>query len=235
MGHIAVEKGQSSTPQSCYMCGGRATSREHVPPKCFFPGKNELPSSRDYRVRLITVPSCDRHNITKSGDDQYLLMVIISHWQNNSVAYEHFSRNVLRAIARRPALRQVYMREYIPVVVDGRPSAKFTIDRERFDRSVACIASAIHFHHYHEHWSEDIHIESSALVALNGVNLAQRDAVLKALDIVAAGHLGGQPWRGDNPEIFRYRIHREALRSRLLVEMVFYDGCKVYAHSLGGM
>ena len=204
-----------------------------MPPKCFFPSKDELPSGQDYRVNLITVPSCDRHNIAKSGDDQYLLMVIISHWQNNLVSYQHFARSVITAIARRPALRQVYMGEYIPVIVDGRPSAKFTIDRARFDRSVACIASALHFYNYHERWGEHIRVESSALLALNGGNLPQRNSVLKALDIVTADQLSGQPWRGANPEISRYRIDREPLRAWLLVEMVFYDGCRVLAQSLG--
>jgi hypothetical protein len=42
----------------CYYCGERATTREHVPPKGFFPRKANLQPK--------TVPSCTKHNNAKS-------------------------------------------------------------------------------------------------------------------------------------------------------------------------
>jgi hypothetical protein len=42
------------------------TSREHVPPRAFFRGFSVIP---------ITVPSCDKHNLSKSNDDQAMLSV----------------------------------------------------------------------------------------------------------------------------------------------------------------
>src|SRR5580693_278477 len=50
---------------SCYACDTPKTSMEHAPPISFFP-KNP-----NYRKDLIKVPSCDRHNSQKSGDDEY--------------------------------------------------------------------------------------------------------------------------------------------------------------------
>jgi len=214
------------------MCQRPATSREHIPPKCFFPGKGELPLGRDCRINLITVPSCDLHNISKSGDDQYVLMVIVSHWQNNAVAYQHFSSKVLRAIARRPALRQFYIGEFVPAIVGGKPTAAFTIDRQRFDRSMARIASGLYFDEYGQQWRQELSVESPALLALGGVNREQRSEVLQALHVIPARHLGGDPWRGDNPEIFQYRIYRDILANVLLVQMLFYEGFLAYAWSL---
>jgi hypothetical protein len=51
----------------CYFCGDKATSKEHVPPKSFFPEESKC------RLNLITVPSCDKHNNEKSETDEYIL------------------------------------------------------------------------------------------------------------------------------------------------------------------
>ena len=56
--------------RKCYVCGREATSREHVPPRCFFPDDNR------YRKQLITVRSCTEHNEDTSLDDEYVRNVI---------------------------------------------------------------------------------------------------------------------------------------------------------------
>lgn len=52
---------------SCYYpgCEEKAMTKEHIPPKSFFP--------KDQRVQLLTVRSCPKHNNSKSGDDLYVL------------------------------------------------------------------------------------------------------------------------------------------------------------------
>lgn len=59
----------------CYWCGKLATSKEHVPPKCLFPEFKDTKDVYDnsFRHNLITVPSCDEHNLVKSRDDEYLM------------------------------------------------------------------------------------------------------------------------------------------------------------------
>jgi hypothetical protein len=57
------------------MCDSLATSSEHVPPKCFFPEKKDLPREVDLRKNLFKVPSCDAHNSQKSHDDEYFFYV----------------------------------------------------------------------------------------------------------------------------------------------------------------
>jgi hypothetical protein len=44
----------------CYRCESIATSREHVPPRNLFPEARET-ECVDFRINLITVPSCDAH------------------------------------------------------------------------------------------------------------------------------------------------------------------------------
>ena len=56
------------------MCDSSARSREHVPPRNLFPEAHES-GGVDYRINLITVPSCDAHNSAKSKDDEFLMLV----------------------------------------------------------------------------------------------------------------------------------------------------------------
>src|SRR5437588_3137057 len=50
---------------SCYCCDRPKTSREHVPPLCFFPDEKDKKGAPKYRKNLIRVPSCDQHNMHK--------------------------------------------------------------------------------------------------------------------------------------------------------------------------
>lgn len=49
---------------SCYACDQPATTKEHAPPKSFFP--------QGRRGSLITVPSCSIHNCDNSPDVEYV-------------------------------------------------------------------------------------------------------------------------------------------------------------------
>jgi len=71
--------------ETCYMCSGKATGKEHAPPRCVFPEKKDSSPGVDYRRNLIRVPSCDAHNTAKSQDDEYLAFVLATHFANNAV------------------------------------------------------------------------------------------------------------------------------------------------------
>src|SRR5689334_3078766 len=90
---------------TCYMCDSVATSREHAPPRCFFP---ILKQGVDLRKNLITVPSCDNHNSQKSKDDEYLRTVILMSVGNNGAAHTLVNEKLLRAVARRPNTYQLF-------------------------------------------------------------------------------------------------------------------------------
>lgn len=85
----------------CYLCGEKATTKEHVPPKCLFPEKKDINSNIDYRKNLITVPSCETHNNSYSKDDEFLMVCLAGLLGNNSVGYEHQKGKVTRALKRR--------------------------------------------------------------------------------------------------------------------------------------
>src|ERR1044071_8771158 len=65
---------------SCYMCDAPATTREHVPPSCFFPA--------GYRTDLWTVPACRSHNQDNSPDVEYTRSIIALDGTTNQIARE---------------------------------------------------------------------------------------------------------------------------------------------------
>ncbi len=84
---------------NCYFCGEIATGIEHVPPKCLFPEAKDA-FGVDYRKNLITVPSCDKHNLGKSRDDEFLMASITPVVGNNQTAFVQTKTKLLRAFNR---------------------------------------------------------------------------------------------------------------------------------------
>jgi hypothetical protein len=84
------------------MCESIATSVEHAPPKCIFPEAKDTLSGEDYRKNLITVPSCDAHNLARSKDDEYLLHVLAASITSNNVGLNQFLTKSRRAFDESP-------------------------------------------------------------------------------------------------------------------------------------
>lgn len=104
------------------MCQDLATSREHVPPRCLFPESKDVATGKDYRQKLLTVPSCDQHNSHKSNDDQFLLLILLLHFKNNEVGRNHFAGKLIRTLERRTSLLGVLSDE-MDVTVNGSESS----------------------------------------------------------------------------------------------------------------
>src|SRR6266850_2946355 len=106
----------------CYCCEQLGTTDEHVPPKCLFPERKDLPAGIDLRRNLITVPSCPTHNLEKSGDDEYLMYVLTMNLPAEKIAEYHFSTKVLRGINRRPLLINRILAKTSPVTIHDTES-----------------------------------------------------------------------------------------------------------------
>lgn len=68
--------------ETCYMCDRVATTREHAPPRSFFP--------RDRRVNVIKVPSCTTHNNDNHLDVEYARNLIASDIHVNAIGLAMF-------------------------------------------------------------------------------------------------------------------------------------------------
>ena len=214
-------------PATCYMCERNYVSKEHVPPKSFFPEKGELDSGLDYRKNLITVPSCEFHNLEKSDDDQYLLFVVVSSFRASDVAQKLFSKKIIRAIKRRPSLGSFY-RDNFKVEIGGKETMGYRVDRNRFDDTISKLVSALYFYTYKEKWVDRFFVFSPEIYSTNS-NAAEVNSTMIDLEKKTGMHMKNQEFLGSNPAVFRYKIMRR--ENYVLARMLFYQGVVINAFS----
>ena len=213
---------------TCYMCERPATSKEHVPPDCFFPSQRDLPDMPNLRRNLITVPSCDEHNLKKSGDDEYLLAILLAHHENNPIAERMFNAKVINgALERRPHLARTHFRGLSPVLLGDSLGGRFFVDQPRFNTAMERIARGIYFYHYKKHNPLPCKILSPALTSVNSPRSSEVNAALQQWRRYSQPALAGVRRYGDNPSVFYYcALQREDAREAA-IHLVFYEGVTV--------
>lgn len=210
------------------MCEKLACGREHVPPKCLFPQKTDIPNGKDYQRNLITVPSCNEHNLAKSKDDEYIAYVIAAHFRSNDIAQEFVPDKLERAFKRRQSLIGIFANNE-PIGVGDEIIPAFHIDRYRFDNAMINIARGIHFHHFTEKYLGEVSIISSAFFELHGDDAKRTNSLLQRWAVQSTRLLNGYPKLGANPEIFYYQVVDTPGRPDKALRLVFYDGFVVDA------
>jgi hypothetical protein len=208
------------------MCERKSTSREHVPPKCFFPKSKDSLSSKDLRINLITVPSCDDHNNKKSGDDLYLLHIIAMAYKNNQEGLNLFKNRIRKTAESHPHLLKSFFADFEKAFAKNQVSLAIEIEMKRFETGMTWIAHAIYFHHFKTKWQESIEIKSPSLRYLSETpNYIDRNTALADAEKYDAG---AQKY-GKNQDIFFYQFIDGSHPDHKLVRMVFYQGFVVLA------
>ncbi|MFH2034848.1 MAG: hypothetical protein ABIJ45_00465, partial [Candidatus Zixiibacteriota bacterium] len=205
------------------------TLKEHVPPKCFFPEHKDLLNDVDFRRNLITVHSCDEHNLRKSKDDEYLLFIIVSHFENNKNAYDHIKTKILRAIKRIPQLFSFFSNEAQRIVLGGQKTVRFQINRNRFDSELIKIAKGIYYNHFKEKLEKNLFIISPSLYDFDKKDSGELNNLQQYAYLCTEIFFTKANKFGENPDIFYYNIFRDLTRDFFLINMVFYGGFKVIA------
>jgi hypothetical protein len=120
---------------TCYYqgCAHRGTTKEHIPPKAFFP--------KDQRNQLLTVPSCELHNNAKSTDDIYVLAHICLNSSPSNKSRDVFRERVVPQLAyNREALRKTLVADSVP---QGSGAVSYKVDTTRFDRFFSALSFGI--------------------------------------------------------------------------------------------
>lgn len=217
------------TMQTCYMCDKPATSKEHIPPKCLFTKKKDIPKGSDYRKDLISVPSCDEHNSQKSKDDEYLLLVIGMHYENNLDAQRHFAHSIKRALSRNPKLFGIY-KNLRPVNAGQNIGAFFEVDKLRFENELRKIIRGLYFHIYKEKWLGEVRLMNNGLKMRNYehfLDSAEYNAILIHGFQQVRQFMSKHKKYGANPNIFYYQ--HEVTEGMEVLRLVFYEGFEVVA------
>ena len=224
----AVRRPEGMVPSSCYMCSLAPTSREHAPPRCFFPEPGSF--GKDLRKNLITVPSCDLHNSEKCKDDEFLRAVVLLASAENSTAAQHqFFQKLLSAAKRMPHVHKAFLEAREPV--RGGSGRVLQFDRKRLNVCLDRLVRALYFHEFGRSWPLPI-----LIVSPNIFGTVEDDAPVphqptaKVVEVTRS-YLAPAPIRGENPEVFRYRLRTEGEASAMACAVQFYELFEVFAYS----
>lgn len=210
---------------TCYMCDAEESSREHAPPKCFFPERDSF--GRDLRKNLISVPSCDKHNTVKSRDDEWLRAVITLLAGKNEAGWHQFLHKTLRAVRRRPDAYRSFFSDKGPV---RSPAGRaLQIDRPRLDLCCDRMARALIFHTYAAKWLDGIAVYAPSLFVDVKDGVPVRHELTDDIVAITRGFLGAAPVQGANPEVFRYRLRYEASERGFALAAQFYQAFEFFA------
>lgn len=219
----------------CYMCDREPTSEEHVPPKCLFPEKKDLPKGIDLRKNLIKIPSCDIHNTAKSKDDEFLLYCLCMNIANNSFAFKQFSTKIMRAYNRRPGLMKSMVKDSQDVIaVDEVGTAFNTLmvkaDTARINKCFDQIARALYFYEFNEQFNGHCRFLYDWMIKPEtnfSVVVKNGDKEKSALEHVKA-YFSKLDHRGSNPEVFNYFFEEPDERGLVALSMQLYGGSNVF-------
>jgi hypothetical protein len=217
---------------TCYMCEKHATSVDHAPPKCIFPTAKDT-GGVDYRKNLITVPSCDEHNLNRSKDDEYLLLVLSTSITSGDVGVQQFLTKVQRALTRRPLLGMTLTisdtpeMRYVPSTGQTVEAFQVHADVERIDRVFECCARALYFHHMRKPFVGS----TRSFTPFMSYPEPKVNDLIKETMKNAKPLLDGLPTLGANPEVFRYKF-AEGEGNAMLV-LTFYGGSDVVVNLKG--
>jgi len=215
--------------EKCYWCGREATSREHVPPKCLFPEDKDIKSiyKENFRRSLITVPSCDGHNLAKSHHDEYLMACLGGRVGNNGIAYIHTNTKIKRAIGRNPKLIQAQGEDEINISGKKFPVLLVQIDNYSLMHSFESIARALVFHEFSFCYQGRCQIISDIFFSPKDFKLTNFQA--KSAQILSEER---KRWdtenKGDNPRIFTYQFSKLDAIFTFTVALTFYEKTVVY-------
>ena len=135
----------SSSRKLCVFCDSPATTKDHVPPKCIFPG--------DRRKNLKTVPACHACNSATKKDDEYFRIVVATAANDSDSAGAILRNKILPGAQVRPGLLKQVIGTIEPIDIHsdrgiymGQKPA-FTYDASRVHPIVEKIVKGLFYIH----------------------------------------------------------------------------------------
>ena len=213
----------------CYWCGDPSSSDEHVPPKCLFPERKDVPEV-DLRVNLLTVRSCDLHNQRKSKDDEFLMAILAPIVGNNSIGYLQTQTKLARALERRKgSLGAAAYREPEPFIgkiggVDF-PLSIVKGDTRRIIRALESVARGV----YRLHFGSRFHGRCVVFPDFLDYSESPKGNVLKGIVRgMARSQAPDWPEYATNPDVFSYKVGPVDEFGLTPMMLRFYEGAIVW-------
>lgn len=208
----------------CYMCDEDATTREHVPPRSFFP--------KGIGENLLTVPSCLAHNQSQSRDIEYVRNVIVACYGINDLGEQTFEI-ARKSFNRSKALFYQTFGDFEAIEFNGVKTGRFRIDLQRMQSVMRPIANAIYYSDYGSRYDAEWKVFVTSLKSLEDftgqVNQWQpfRNLLvtLQFLDRATP-----------HPTIFKYAVHE--MPDGLIFKFEFYGSFTIHCfgpRTVGGI
>jgi hypothetical protein len=227
---LSKTKEENSIMAKCYMCSANAVSDEHVPPKCIFPEKKDLMDGLDYRKNLITVPSCVDHNLRKSGDDEYLLYILVGNFEVNSTGLRQWATKLKRSMDKTPSKKGIF-HNMKTILYRGFITGAYEVDFDRIYTEFEFISRGIYFNHFKQQWLYDIQLTLPLAAPVGNSDTKKYNQTVRTINAFAKDFLIDEKKFGDNPEVFYYQCKTNPDQPGFVLRMVFYGGIEVVALS----
>jgi hypothetical protein len=204
------------------MCTAKAVTKEHVPPKSFFPP--------DKRQKLFTVPSCWRHNNDNSEDVAYVRNIIALDINTNDTARLISNNKAIPSLKRDRRLRRKTLSLIRTMKVEGGETGVLHADMRTYKKIMRGIAYALHYTDFGTRYPYFWGIYSSTMIAA----AEDKHGLHKLYNAQIDGRfirLAATDRDTNYPEVFKYAVFRVD-ENKLIYKFEFYEGVLVYA--IGG-
>jgi hypothetical protein len=198
------------------MCSEPATTREHVPPRSFFP--------KGFRANLTTVDSCSEHNYGQCLDVEYTRNVICTQRGVNAVADIVFE-TAKRSFENSPGLATRTFRTMKPFGDGGA----FRVDLARHRKVMQAIAYATYFRDTGLKHEGDWRIFTPSFLFAESLKDGRPDPWTSLRRVLQSAEL--TPKAVPHPEVFKYGVLQMS-EGRVLYKFEFYEAVTVHAWSL---
>lgn len=199
---------------TCYMCSDIADTKEHVPPKCFFPQD----SNSTFRKNLIKVPSCKVHNNDTSDTDEVVntLLYLAADKSSNKALIvkgqkilDFHSKNGERKIAN---ILKIITHNLKIIKLEERFSNKsgqtFVFDYSPLQEKVRSTFEKISCGIYYHKTGKKLYAKHNVLeiIGINSDYVENMVNIKLKQDMVNNFRNLGIDFEGENPEVFKYRF-----------------------------
>ena len=212
--------------EKCYACGSPTTSREHVPPKCLFPTELGV----NLRKNLLTVPSCDKHNIQKSDDDEFLLASLAGIIGCNDVGMAHKFTKVDRAIRRSGGriLKKALKEQRVDMFATKNGTqiniTWGTPDLKRLNACFALIGKGLFYSQYGHMFEGAVYSEIVYIPLNDRGRMGYRSFVVDQM----TQELSKTSMKGENSEVFQWRVGPQDVSGACCAQLIFYGNLSVF-------
>lgn len=213
---------------ACYICNEKSTSREHIPPISIFPEQKDI-KGIDFRKNLITVPSCDLHNLKKSKDDEFLMACLAGIIGNNIIGFIQTKTKVARAFQRSEKLQNTVIKNPQDLKIKTKNGIVFplqygTSDNKRLLKCFKYIAYGLYYYEFKKVFTGECKIIPGFL-DYQDENIATLQKLLRKKEETDAVN-----WekKGDNQDVFYYQFSPRDELGLIALILTFYQGTRVY-------